>query len=202
MDIISLKDFKLNEEGSFSITKPYESLQIVNLIAKFIRIYETINNTINNQFSILSDKVLTDATACMGGDLVRFSRYFKNVNGVEIKEENFALLMRNCKKFNCQNVTLYNQNYLDIYNKLTQDVVYLDCPWMGVGYRLKEHIVLKLGDLEIQDIVKLIKEEQLAKYIFIKAPSNVFLKNLEYDSIHTIYNRLNIESFKLICIKC
>jgi hypothetical protein len=35
---INLKDFKLNEEGSFSITRPYESAQIIYLIENFNQI--------------------------------------------------------------------------------------------------------------------------------------------------------------------
>jgi hypothetical protein len=189
---INLKDFKLNEEGSFSITRPYESSQIIFLIENFIKFYYS-------DF-ILSNKIITDATACMGGDLIRFSRYFKMINGIEILEENFELLLQNCKQFNCQNVNLFCQNYLDIYDKLKQDIIYIDPEWGGPGYKVKDSIVLKLGDMEIWKLINLIKEKKLTKFIFIKAPFNVCLKNLDYDSIHIVYNKSKIASFKLICM--
>ncbi len=189
---INLKDFKLNEEGTFSITRPYESFQIIYLIENFINRFENYAN--------LSDKILTDATACMGGDLIRFSKYFKMINGVEIIEDNFNLLIQNCKQFNCQNVNLFCQNYLDIYEKLKQDVIYIDPPWTGPGYKFKESIILKLGDITVWDLINTIKEKKLAKYIFVKAPLNVCFKNLEYDSIHMVYNKSKISSFKIICI--
>jgi hypothetical protein len=190
---INLKDFKLNEEGSFSITRPYESAQIIYLIENFIRLHEGQNVD-------LTTKILTDATACMGGDLVRFSRYFRMVSGVEVLEENFALLVQNCKHFRCNNVNLFCQNYLEIFDKLKQDIIYIDPPWTGPGYKNKKDIILKLNDIEISDLINRIKEKQLTKYIFIKAPSNICLDKLDYDSIHVIYNKSNIASFKLICM--
>jgi 16S rRNA G966 N2-methylase RsmD len=189
---INLKEFKLNEEGSFSITRPYESSQIIYLIGNFI-------NCISGETD-LSNKILTDATACMGGDLIRFSRYFRMINGIEILDKNFTLLVQNCKQFNCHNVNLFCQNYLDIFDKLRQDIIYIDPPWTGPGYKNKESIILKLNNIDISDLVHIIKEKHLAKYIFIKAPSNVCLEKLNYDSIHTIYNKSKIASFKLICM--
>jgi 16S rRNA G966 N2-methylase RsmD len=162
------------------------------LIENFIRL--------NEKDVDLSTKILTDATACMGGDLVRFSKYFRMVNGIEILEENFGLLVQNCKYFHCHNVNLFCQNYLDIFDKLRQDIIYIDPPWTGPGYKNKESIILKLNNIEISDLIQIIKEKHLAKYIFIKAPSNVGLEKLNYDSIHTIYNKSRIASFKLICI--
>ena len=174
---INLKDFKLNDEGNFSITRPYESAQIIYLIENFIRYIE--QNDIE-----LSTKIITDATACMGGDLIRFSKYFRMVNGIEIIEENFDLLVENCKRFGCFNVNLFCQNYLEIFDKLKQDVIYIDPKWGGIDYKNKDSIVLKLNDIEISDLVHIIKSKKLAKYIFIKAPSNAYLEKLGYDSIH------------------
>ncbi len=189
---INLKDFKLNEEGSFSITRPFESLQIINLISNFIKYYDE---------DLLSNKVITDATACVGGDLIRFSKCFKCVNGVEVFEENFKILNENCIFFRCNNVNLYHVDYIDVYDKLVQDVIYFDPQWGGRNYKTKESIILKLGSTELWNLILQIKDKNLAKYIFIKAPINVCLNNLEYDSIHIIYNKSKVPSFKLICIK-
>ena len=199
MEIV-LKNFKLNSEGTFSITRPHESQQISHFIENFIRVNED-DNVCDQDRSGLSDKIITDATACMGGDLVKFSKRAKYVNGVEIDPENFKLLLENCKIFNCQNINLFCQDYLEIYDKLRQDVIYLDPEWGGPGYKTKEFVILKLGDIEIYELIRLIKEKNLAKYIFVKAPLNVCMDNLEYDSIHMIFNKSKIPSFKLICIR-
>lgn len=199
---INLKDFKLNEEGGFSITRPYESSQIISLIESFIEFCEPSDNreVSVREREVLSTKIITDATACMGGDLIRFSKHFRMVNGIEILDENFSLLVQNCKQFGCQNVNLFCQNYLEVFDKLKQDVIYIDPPWGGTSYKNKDIISLKMGNLELWELVNLIKEKRLAKFIFIKAPMNVCLEKLEYDSIHIIYNKSKVASFKLICM--
>jgi 16S rRNA G966 N2-methylase RsmD len=182
--------FQLNDEGSFSITKPYESVQIINVI------YGIIGD--------LKDKIITDATACMGGDTINFSKYFKNVNAVEISEENFNYLKINYKTFRCYNVNLFNQDYMQIYDKLKQDVIYIDPQWGGRDYKKKEHIDLKLGEHSVLDLIKSINEsmDKLAEHIFVKAPLNVnsdFLKDAE--SVYHIPNKSGKISFLLLHFK-
>jgi hypothetical protein len=191
---INLKDFKLNEEGSFSITRPYESAQVVYLIKNFIELYE--GHGVN-----LGSQRITDATACMGGDVVRFSKYFAAVNGVEILEDNYNLLVQNCRYFGCNNVKLVHQNYLDVMDQLEQDIVYIDPKWGGVDYKHKEYIVLKLDDMEISELVETIKNKKITKYIFVKAPLNVCLEKMGYDAIYIIYNKSKAPSFKLLCFR-
>lgn len=187
--MILLKDFKVNEEGRFSITRPYESLQIINIIESFL--YERDQKDL----SILT---LTDATACMGGDLIRFSKHFKFVNGIEIHKENYQLLVENCKKYECNNVKLYNADYLSVYDNLHQDVIYIDPPWGGTEYKNMEQVSLKIGDTDLYILIKLVN--QLTKFLFIKVPLNVCLDNIEYTDIQIVYNRSKIPSFKLIMI--
>jgi adenine-specific DNA methylase len=180
---INLKNFKLNEEGKFSITKPYESYQIVNIMDRYLNTTESI---------------ITDATACMGGDLVRFSKYFKKVNGIELCKSNFDLLVENCNIFNCTNVSLYNEDCTQLCKLLKQDVIYFDPQWGGKNYKSKDSIVLKLGQIPLFDFINELRNS--VKHIFIKAPINVNLDNVEYDSVHLINNKSKTPSFKLIYI--
>lgn len=189
---IYLKNFKLNEEGSFSMTKPFESLQIVNLMSSFMVNYST---------QPLFEKIITDATACIGGDLIRFSKHFKHVNGIEIFKENYDILTHNVNFFGCTNVSLYNMDYLNIYDTIEQDIIYFDPQWGGKDYKMKKSVVLKVGNMELWKLLLNIKNLSLAKFVFIKAPVNVCLDNINYDTIHTIYNKSKIPSFKLVCIK-
>ncbi len=186
---IILRKFKLNLEGKFSITRPYESEQIIKYIAKFV----------SNEL-LLENCVVTDATACVGGDLVNFSKKVKHVNGVEINIDNYNLLAENCKTFECDNVTLIHNDYLNVYNTLNQDIIYIDPPWMGPDYKLKKSVNLFVGNVELCDLVNTIKSEGLAKFLFIKVPLNVCLDNLGHDEICTVYNRSRSPSFMLICI--
>ncbi len=184
---ISLKNFKLNSEGIFSITKPYESFQIIKTI-EFL--YQ----------GNIKDLVITDGTASMGGDLINFSKKVKFVNGVEVNNENYEILKENCEFFECSNIKLYNDDYLKVYDKLEQDIIYLDPPWGGSSYKEKDFITLKLGNLEIWELINLIIQKKLCTYILIKAPLNVSLYGIDYDLIKVIYNKTKVPTFKIICI--
>jgi 16S rRNA G966 N2-methylase RsmD len=187
---IILRKFNLNTEGKYSITKPYESEQITKHMIKFI------NNEIR-----FENCVITDATACMGGDLINFSKKAKYVNGVENNKENFDLLVENCKTFECNNINLINEDYLNIYNKLTQDIIYIDPRWGGPDYKLMKNIHLYVGNVLLCDIINTIRAEGIAKYIFTKIPRNACLDNIAFDESHVIYNRSKTISFVLLCIK-
>jgi 16S rRNA G966 N2-methylase RsmD len=183
-----LKKFVLSEEGHFSLTKPYESIQIVRIIKQFI-----------NKEDNLSDMVITDGTACVGGDLVRLSNNCKKINGVELSKENYDCLVKNCNIFECENVELFNDDYTKIYEQLKQDIIYLDPPWGGSEYKKKESVELKIGNIKLCDFIKVIKN--VSRYIFLKVPMNACLNNIEYEQESIIYNKQKDKSFKLICIR-
>lgn len=187
--MIHLKNFKMNEEGAFSITRPFESRQIVKIMKEVCKP------------SKLNSMIITDATACVGGDLVHFSKEFLYVNGVEMNKDNYDCLVENIEHFGCKNVNLFCQNYLDIFRRLKQDIIYMDPPWGGVEYKQKKEIVLKLDDVPVHELIETIKQERLARYIFIKAPMNVWLDESMNKHVRTIYHYNKLESFKLIIIR-
>ena len=176
-----------NEEAKYSITRPYESNQICNIIS--------------TSLDYKNEIIITDATSCVGGDTVHFAQYFKWVNSVEINLKNFKLLDKNVRSHSINNIFLFNQNYLNIYKKLTQDVIYIDPPWGGVDYKTKKTINIKLDNYGLGDIIKKIKEVHRS-HIFIKLPFNVDLSEIKYFyTIFTIKNIKGVPSFFLIHIK-
>jgi hypothetical protein len=186
---IILRNFKLNGEGAYSITKPHEASQIVKCIEGFIDDH------------ILYNKTITDGSACMGGDLVRFCTRFKIVNGIEIDPDNFRFLVKNVHIFGCENANLFCQDYTEIYKSLKQDIIYLDPQWGGPDYKTKDVVYLKFGNYELWEFIRDIINENITKYIFIKVPLNVCLENIKYNMGYIIFNKSGIPSFKLICIK-
>jgi 16S rRNA G966 N2-methylase RsmD len=136
----------------------------------------------------------------MGGDLINFSKKVKFVNGVEINPENFAILQQNCCSFGCKNVNLFCQDYTAIYDKLKQDIIYIDPPWGGIGYKSKEFVSLKLGGMELYELINLITIKSLAKFVIIKAPLNVCLDQIDYGHITVVYNKSRVPTFKIICV--
>jgi len=183
---MNLKNFKLNKEGSFSITRPHESNQILNIITEYCN----------------KNMIITDATSCIGGDSIRFSKYFNSVNSVEIDEDNFNCLVENIKRFGCHNILPFLQDYLEIYDKLKQDIIYIDPPWGGMDYKSKKEVFLKMGNIDLSLLIKKICEKCIVQFLFIKVPFNVSLENIRYDDIKTVYNRSNTGIFQILIIKC
>jgi adenine-specific DNA methylase len=197
MTTILLKNFKLSKEGKFSITKPCESEQITRYMSKFID--ECEEDSVCG--TKLENCTITDATACVGGDLINFSRKLKKVNGVEISNENFEVLEENCKIFCCKNVKLYNEDYLKMYSRLTQDIIYIDPKWGGPDYKALENIKLYVGAMDLGELINRITKKKLAKFIFVKVPLNAYLVGIDYGIAYTVYNRSKNPSFRLICLK-
>lgn len=75
------------------------------------------------------DSVITDGTACVGGNAVSFARSFRKVNVVEVNTERFAMLRNNCSVLGVEDkVTFIKGDYSKIHHQLKQDVVFLDPP--------------------------------------------------------------------------
>ncbi len=178
----SIKKLKVNDEAKYSITRPYEAKQIIRIMKKFIK-------------KPLEKLVITDATSCVGGDLINFSQSFIFVNGVEINPSNYRLLLENTKGIG--NISLINDNYLNVYDSLIQDVIYLDPPWGGPEYKNKKSIDLKLSGIKLNKIIHTLRG--LSRYIFIKVPLNANLKDIT-GTRRIIYNKRKHPSFMLICI--
>ena len=177
------KKIKINDVGKYSITRPYEAKQIVYSIT------ESVKNPLNSL-------IITDATAGVGGDTIHFSKYFLSVNAVDILEENTEILKHNCDLFDIKNVNIYNSNYLDVFKDIKQDIIYMDPPWGGISYKIKDIVDIKLDNLCILEIVEKIKH--CANTIFIKLPLNANMAGLVIKNKYIIYNKKNQPSFFLI----
>ena len=190
---VDLKDIQITQEGTYSVTYP-----------KFA---EIISNHIKDHIfpSKASNLTITDATANVGGNTINFAKYFKKVNAVEISEINFKALKNNIKVYNRDNVTLYHNNYLDIINKLKNDVVFLDPPWGGPKYKLHKYVTLYLDNIPVEKIIS--KLYNKVKLVALKVPSNINIDDYYKESkfkninIHVMYNRNGDEKFKLLILE-
>jgi len=186
------KKIKINDVGRYSITRPYEAKQISTIIRT------QIENILKKDSK---DCTITDGTSGVGGDTIHFSKYFKNVNAVDILKENIDLLSINCSVFNITNVNIIHNDYTKIFNILKQDVLYLDPPWGGIGYKDKINIELEMSEINISKLINLINKGNKCKpLIFLKLPLNVNLKNLNIYKKYKILNKKNIHSFFLVQI--
>lgn len=177
----------LNKEGKYSITRRIESEQIVDCM------YAIVGN--------LENKTLTDATACMGGDTINFSLHFEHVSAIEMNRENFLLLENNVNTFGCKNVEMHFGDSTAIIDWVS-DIIYVDPPWGGPGYRNVQNVELFMGikrlDIWLEDLMS---GPYRPSFIFLKLPFNynpaklVFLPNFE----RMIEEK--IQNFFLVCIE-
>jgi len=185
-----------NEQGRYSVTRPYEAKQITDIIS----------NILYTKFHKFShESIITDCTAGIGGDTISFSFLFKQVNAIEILCDQFQLLSYNRDKIQslCYSVAdrikLYNCNFFDIINILNQDVIYIDPPWGGIGYKSTPNLKIYIGDDELKEVAN--KLAYLTVPIFIKLPLNADLTDIDISNKFIINNKKDNPSFFLIVLQ-
>lgn len=113
---------------------------------------------------------ITDMTANVGSDTIRFGMNFKNVNSIEIDKLTYELLSSNVKTYNLKNVNVIKGDSLSEIKKLNQDVIYIDPPWGGTEYKNYEYLDLSLGKMDVVDFIK--NNINRAKLFVMKVPIN------------------------------
>jgi len=182
---VNRHNLQITNVGMYSITKPYVTKQIITIMQDTIELISQKN---------ICNLTITDGTGGVGGDAIIFTKYFKFTNVVEIMKSHSDIIKNNLKVYKRQNYTIYNQNYLDIYNTLTQDIVYLDSPWGGVGYKDQKHTELYLfgSDLSFNKFVYELILKKNDIIIFVKCPINYNVFQLSED-IHKISSDKNLK---------
>lgn len=117
---------------------------------------------------------ITEATAGVGGCTLALAKCFSRINEVELNPDRARFLRHNCDlllpyiKSNCH-VDVYHGDYTTIYDKLKQDVVYMDPPW-GLHYKKIPKMRLSLSDIAIDEIVRSIA--RYTRYVAVRVPIN------------------------------
>ncbi len=168
---LDLGALQMTNQGVYAITNTFEARQIVHAI-------QSVTQIDPRALSI------TDATAGVGGDTIRFANVFGQVNAVELNPLHCSVLARNLSVFGIQNrVNLVCGDYLAVVgffkgknpNYLKQHVVFLDPPWGGVGYRKRDKVFLSLDGIPVGTIVRHILKTGQADFVFVKIPNNADL---------------------------
>jgi predicted RNA methylase len=213
-----LKDLnKGRKKNYFNINhyfKPTMGVDETNLRLTNVSIYSTtpwkesdfIARSIDNQMRQIkknagvvydrSSVVITDATANIGGNTIGFYlKGFGQVNAVEIDPLTCDILKNNLQVYGYSPDTVYCADYLEIYDQLSQDVVFMDPPWGGPDYKQAKSLDLYLGNTNIIDICKSIMSQDKAKLIALKIPINYNLTGL-INSMPKCRNFLTIKIFR------
>jgi 16S rRNA G966 N2-methylase RsmD len=130
--------------------------------------------------------IITDATACIGGNSVMFCKDFYKVICVEKENDIFCILKSNTEEYsNCQ---CYNVTYNYVKFLIRQDIIFIDPPWGGNEYKNKKNIKLYLDNIDVQKIIN--ELYNFTDLIVLKAPINFDINSLNtlfwYHSVHNI----------------
>jgi predicted RNA methylase len=173
----NLHQIQTDEEGLFSISSKNVSRFICNIIKKYLR---------NSNYE---EVVITDATAGIGGNTIGFMGSYGSVNSVEINSDRFKYLVNNVNlyfKENKYNVNFFNDDYLNIYKNLKQDIVFFDPPWGGKDYKSNDNISLFLSGKNIISLCNDLRD--YTNLIIIKVPKNFnikkFISEVNYKFLH------------------
>lgn len=205
-DGVSMKNIKVTEEGAYSYTKRADGDKTI----EFLR----------DHLGSLKKYTIMDGTGNIGGDTILFGLHFKEVQSIELDEDNFEALKHNVGLYGLENVHLHHGNTMKIFKDFPVNILYLDPPWGGPDYKLKKQLDLYLGQgKEKQRLDLFLRDEVLApatrpsdlapapankwrpEYIVLKLPFNYNMYRLKdiaaFEKIHI----LKIRNYRIVLVK-
>jgi predicted RNA methylase len=137
----------------------------------------------------LKNKVVTDGTSCIGGNVIELAKNVKSVNSIDIDPLHVEISKHNTKLLNINNIDFSVDNYIFNFDKYKQDIIFLDPPWGGVDYKKKNLIDLYMINSNIP-FSKFITSfiSYLCEVIVLKLPYN-YNVDLIISLTNTIYNK-------------
>lgn len=183
-----LKKLRFTDVSLYSVTPYDQSVYTANLLLHYYTKDE------------LKNMLLTDASACIGGNTWSFAKLTKHVTAIEINPLHAEILKNNLTTLHADNVTVIQADFTDVLlnnadndtdnntvnypnnnvEEVKQDILFLDPPWGGIDYKSKK-------TLELSTVVEgasYTQAELIEKYLHDKA-SLIMLKipkNYDLDS--------------------
>jgi len=189
------KHILMDDVAKYSITLPDKAVIISEIIKKNYQLTFPSDN--------LDELIITDAMACVGGNTLSFSKYFKEVNANEINTTRFQYLVHNMKEYDRTNICFYNDNYLNLIHKLKQHIVFIDPPWGGPIYKsqYKMDIMIQKDKINLENVNEQPEEIKLDEMI-----NDIFTNEMTKMIIYKLPINHNIDNFKkykyrMMCLK-
>ena len=185
---LDYKKLQLSNIGIYSIFYPNSGDEVAKIIRSYIPGKKA---------------TITDATSNMGGAIFAFSNYFDKINGVEIVPMHCDILENNIKQYGIKNkVDIHCADYLDVADKLEQDVVFFDPPWGGKSYKSLKLMNMYLDSIPINQIIKSILPKSI---VAIRVPFNYDFKRLfelsDKSYVHSFYRPDGKLSFYMVILE-
>lgn len=169
-----------------------ETVSYISLPEDAENITKIIHSHCKNINLDTQDLVITDSTAGAGGNVLSFSKFFKNVNAIEIDTKRYHFLTNNLNVYKIENVNHYCDDCVNLIFNVYHDIVFFDPPWGGKDYKDKNNLRLKISNLTLESVcLKLLNAEECKyppKIIALKLPKNYDIKYL-----HDSLNKQNIK---------
>jgi predicted RNA methylase len=185
---LDYKKLQLSNIGIYSIFYPNSGDEVAKIIRSYIP---------------GKTATITDATSNMGGAIFAFANYFDKINGVEIVPMHCDILENNIKQYGIKNkVDIHCADYLDVADKLEQDVVFFDPPWGGKSYKSLKLMNMYLDSIPINQIIKSILPKSI---VAIRVPFNYDFKRLfelsDKSYVHSFYRPDGKLSFYMVILE-
>jgi 16S rRNA G966 N2-methylase RsmD len=189
---IDFQKLQMTKIGKYSISNRYDSTQLSKVIRKILYHF----NRKPKQTTI------TDATASIGGNAISFCMFLGHVNAIELDTLTYSALQHNVEQYQLDNITLFNQNCLDILYDLHQDIVFFDPPWGGKTYKEHTEIDLFLENdngisINLVDITNILFDKGLFLNI-IKIPKNFAIAKFVKTSKWMYFYLMNCKKYNIL----
>ena len=138
---------KIDEESFSYIT----IREISDTISKII-CYHILEYNLNPQKIIIADY-----TSGVGGNVLSFCKFFKYIYAIELDKTRSEYLSNNIDVYGFKNVKVINKCAIEYNNENmindNPNVIFIDPPWGGIGYKNNDTLTLKLGQIQIEDLI-------------------------------------------------
>ncbi len=180
-----IQQLMIDRDAMHYITVRRYATQILQLILKHT--YTTKKN--------IKDIIITDATACVGGDTLTMAKVCKSVNAIEISKLRCEYLQKNVNIYDLKNITIYNDDCDNIIHALpNHDIIYIDPPWepSGISYKTHDKLTLPFCGVTLENYCNKLFDSsymlQIPSMVVLKLPKN-------YDMEHFYNNIINVNTY-------
>jgi 16S rRNA G966 N2-methylase RsmD len=176
-----LKKLRCTDVSLYSVTPYDQSVYTAGLLLHYYTKDE------------LKNMLLTDASACIGGNTWSFARLVKQVTAIEINPLHAEILKNNLTTLHASNVNVIQADFTEVLlnnasnntdnnTEIKQDILFLDPPWGGIDYKSKKTLELSTviegaSYTQAELIEKYLHDK--ASLIMLKIPKNYDLDSFE-----------------------
>lgn len=146
--------------------------------------------------------MITDATACIGGNTYSFAQAFQAVIAIEKDHARSQMLRTNMALLGMKNVTVKYGDAVQLVPTSHHDLIFLDPPWGGPEYKQQVNVSLQLSDRPLSEVCN--EFANFTKYIALKVPVNFdeqrFVQDTK-DALELVHRNAQLRKMKLLVLK-